>query len=133
MKLHPTSLAAVVLAGVGGAWAQNKACPLATPAGLKASLGMKVAGLKESNMGPHPFVSARLPRTRVMLRLAKTSGQGGGKESAGIAAAKSMGARVEVKTFGPITCSTMIPPASLAVHGFNTTCSVVKNGSLAAI
>jgi len=48
-----------------------------------------------------------------MLRLAKTSGQGGGKESAGIAAAKSMGARVDVKTFGPITCSTMIPPASL--------------------
>jgi len=68
-----------------------------------------------------------------MLRLAKTSGQGGGKESAGIAAAKSMGARVDVKTFGPITCSTMIPPASLAVHGFNTTCSVVKNRSLAAI
>ena len=62
MKLHPTSLAAVVLAGVGGAWAQNKACALATPAELKASLGMKVAGLKESNMGPHPFVSARLPR-----------------------------------------------------------------------
>ena len=133
MKLHPTSLAAVVLAGVGGAWAQNKACALATPAELKASLGMKVAGLKESNMGATSICVGQASTARVMLRLAKTSGQGGGKESAGIAAAKSMGARVDVKTFGPITCSTMIPPASLAVHGFNTTCSVVKNGSLAAI
>lgn len=44
-----------------------------------------------------------------------------------------MGAQVDVKTFGPITCSTMVPPASLAEHGFNTTCTVSKANAVAGI
>src|SRR5260370_29675708 len=75
------------------------------------------------------------PTASVMLRLAKRSdqGQGKGKEAAGIEMAKKMGAQVEVKTDGPITCSTMIPPKGLEQYGFNTTCSVLKNGQVAAI
>jgi hypothetical protein len=69
-----------------------------------------------------------------MLRLARGAPHpSGGKEAGGIAMAKKMGAQVDVKTFGPVTCSTMIPPKNLEEYGFNTTCSVVKNGQVAAV
>jgi hypothetical protein len=44
-----------------------------------------------------------------------------------------MGATVEVKTFGPITCSTMVPPANMNQYGYNTTCSVIKGDAVAAV
>lgn len=37
-----------------------------------------------------------------------------------------MGAQVEVKTFGPITCVAVVPPANLVEYGFGTTCTVNK-------
>ena len=43
------------------------------------------------------------------------------------------GIQVDVQTFGPITCSTMIPPENLAMYGYNTTCSVTKGTSVAAV
>ena len=46
---------------------------------------------------------------------------------------KQMGIQVDVKTFGPITCSTMVPPANLAQHGFNTTCTVSKPTAIAGV
>jgi hypothetical protein len=125
--------AALILTFAGGAWAQNKACALATPDELQTVLGAKVSGLKGSDVGEASICSGQAPTAQVMLRLAKGSGQGGGKEAAGLEVAKKMGAQVDVKTFGPVTCSTMIPPASLAQYGFNTTCSIVKRTSVAAI
>lgn len=68
----------------------------------------------------------------VVLRLAKRSGNPGA-EAAGIETLKKMGAQVQIKTDGSITCSTTIPPRSLEQYGFNTTCSVLKNGQVAAI
>jgi hypothetical protein len=44
-----------------------------------------------------------------------------------------MGGQVDVKTFGSITCSTLIPPKNLEQYGFNTTCSVVKGEQVAAV
>jgi hypothetical protein len=57
----------------------------------------------------------------------------GGTEKKGIEMAKQMGIQVDVKTFGPITCSTMVPPANLVQHGFNTTCTVSKATAVAGI
>lgn len=107
----------------------NKACGLATAAELESVLGDKVSGLHGGAL-PNTDVqmcSANTPKARVLLRIAKRSG-GSSSEAArkGIEIAKQMGAQVELKTFGPITCSTVIPPKNLEAHGFNTTCSVVK-------
>ncbi len=45
-----------------------------------------------------------------------------------------MGAQVEMKNFGPITCSALVPPANLAAQiPFNTTCTVTKGELVAGI
>ena len=73
----------------------------------------------------------------VMLRLKTGLDPGrdrfGGTEKKGIEAVKKMGIQVEVKMFGPITCSTMVPPANLAQHGFNTTCTASKPTAVAGV
>lgn len=118
-----------------GARAQNKACALATPDELQALLGAKVSGLRgtETPGGNAAMCMGQTPTASVMLRVAKRSAQGAGAGAAGIETAKKMGAQVDVKTFGAVICSTMIPPANLAQLGFNTTCSVVKKTNVAAI
>ncbi len=73
------------------------------------------------------------PAARVLLRLAAGPASDGSTEKAGIDLARQMGAEVQVKTFGPITCSTMVPPPSLAEHGFNTTCTVRKANAVAGV
>jgi hypothetical protein len=132
---------ATALAGLGmllalftNVEAQGKACSLATPEELQAALGAAVSGLKPQPApgGTADICAGRTPTASVMLRLAKRSGQGGA-EAAGIEAAKKMGAQVQVKAEGAITCSTMIPPKTLEQYGFNTTCSVLKDGQVAAI
>ncbi len=126
--------AVLILVFAKGAHAQNKACALVTPNELQALLGAKVSGLKGTDMpGGTGICMGQTPTARVTLRLAKRPEQGAGAEAAGIEIAKKMGAQVDVKTFGPVTCSTVIPPASLAEHGFNTTCSIAKKTDVAAI
>jgi hypothetical protein len=124
-----------ILVFASGARGQNKACALATSEELQALLGAKVSDLKGTDVpgGDAAICMGQTPTARVMLRLAKRSEQGGGAEAAGIEIAKKMGAQVDVKTFGAVTCSTVIPPANLAQHGFNTTCSIVKKTNVAAI
>jgi hypothetical protein len=46
---------------------------------------------------------------------------------------KQMGGRVEVKTFGPIVCSTVEPPSDKQQMGYNTTCTVNKDTAMASI
>jgi hypothetical protein len=130
-----TLAAAVLLAGAAAAQDNDKACKLATADELQTALGTKVSGLANgSALGDIYICSGQTATSRVMLRLARgTPDPSGRKEAEGIAVAKKMGAQVDVKTFGPVTCSTMIPPKNLEEHGFNTTCSVVKNGQVAAV
>jgi hypothetical protein len=126
--------AAIILSFCPRASAQNKACSLATPEELQAALGAKVSGLTgHSRPGGADICTGSLPGATVSLRLARRSPESQGKEVKGIEAVKKMGAQVEVKTDGPITCSTLIPPPNLPQMGFNTTCSVLKNGQVAAI
>jgi len=131
----PVLLLAVLDSGLAStAWAQNKACALATPEELQAALGAKVSGLKAQGLGGDAQICmGQTPAASVMLRLAKRTHSSGETEAKGIEMAKKMGAQVELKTFGPVTCSTMIPPPNLAQYGFNTTCSVLKNGQVAAV
>ena len=116
----------------------NRACGLLTAAELEAALGGKVSGLKDGG-APGPmgsdaqFCFAETPTARILLRLAKKSGRepAGGAET--IEELKKMGIQIAVKTFGPITCSTVIPPKGQEQTGFNTTCSVDKGTQLAAV
>jgi hypothetical protein len=138
MNRHITALALLVLLGSLTAQAQgNKACALASPAEIESVLGAKVAGLNSPGSGSSSaqICMGTSPKGSVMLRLAKRRSQGppGGAERKGLEIVKKMGAQVDVKTFGPITCSTMIPPKTLEAYGFNTTCTVTKGDTVAGI
>jgi hypothetical protein len=79
--------------------------------------------------------TAKSLKGTVMLRWAKNKTKPGEPSAAakGVDAARDIGATVEVKTFGPITCSTMVPPANMNQYGYNTTCSVTKRDAVAAV
>jgi hypothetical protein len=113
----------------------NKACALVTPPELETALGDKVTLEPQTATETAAICSGTTPKARVMLRVATKRGGSGsaGAAKAGVEMARKQGYQVDVKTFGPITCSAMIPPESLAAHGFNTTCSVTKDTSVAAI
>ena len=57
----------------------------------------------------------------------------GSKEKAALEIVKQMGGQVEVKTFGPIVCSTLEPPVNKQQMGYNTTCTVSKDTTMAGI
>jgi hypothetical protein len=72
-------------------------------------------------------------RFKVLIRVARRQDNTGETERQGIETLRKMGVRVEVKTDGDLTCSTMVPPASLAHLGFNTTCSILRAGRVIAV
>ncbi len=111
--------------------AADKACTLVTPAELESLVGKKVP-MNGSAVGNAHICSGHTPAVSVMLRMAQRK-PGAGNEAAGVAAAEAMGLQVDVKTFGPVTCSTMVPPKDKEMYGFNTTCSVLKGTTVAAI
>lgn len=114
--------------------AENRACALLTPAELQEALGAKVSGLRGAGgSGDAAMCMGSTPAARVMLRTATRKAGQQGKEIEGIKMFEKMGAKVDVKTFGPITCSTVIPPKSMEEHGFNTTCSVLKGTAVGAV
>jgi len=104
-----------------------------TAAELKTVLGDEVTLKPLGGTGGVAICNGTTSKASVLLRVATKRQGSGDAAKAGIEAARKMGAQVDVKTFGPITCSTMVPPESLAAHGFNTTCSITKGTSLAAI
>ena len=133
-----TAVAASVQAPVGAADG-NKACGLLTASELESVLGAKVSLSGGGGMAVEgvELCSGQTSTATVMLRLSTGLNPGrdrsGGKEMKGIEMVKKMGAQVDVKTFGPITCSTIVPPESLAQYGFNTTCAVSKATAVAGI
>jgi len=69
-----------------------------------------------------------------MIRVAQRKrNDGGALEKAGVEKLRKAGWRIEVKTEGDLTCSIVIPPASSARIGFNTTCSVLRAGKVVAV
>ena len=132
------AFAASVQAPVGAADG-NKACGLLTPSELQTVLGTTVSLSGGGGMpaGGAELCTGQTSTSTVMLRLVTGLDPGrdrsGGTEKKGVEMVKQMGIQVDVKTFGPITCSTMVPPANLAQHGFNTTCTVSKPTAVAGV
>jgi len=132
------AFAASVQAPVGAANG-NKACGLLTPSELQTVLGTTVSlsGGGGVAVGRAELCTGQTSTATVMLRLVTGLDPGrdrsGGTEKQGVEMAKQMGIQVDVKTFGPITCSTMVPPSNLAQHGFHTTCIVNKPTAVAGV
>lgn len=109
----------------------SKACKLLTAAELEPVVGGKLLAFQGSVYRTGDMCAASSTIVTVMLRL--------GKKEQADAAAKSvemlriMGAKINVKTFGPITCSTITPPKDMQQYGFKTTCSVSKAADIAAV
>lgn len=114
----------------------NKACSLLTPAEIESALGSSVV-LSPTASGKAEFCTGQAANVKVVLRLVNGLDPGrdrsGSKEKAGLEMIKKMGAQVEVKVFGPIVCSTLVPPAGKEQMGFNTTCTVSKETAVAGI
>ena len=115
--------------------ADNKACKLLTTAELEPVTG-KLAPFKSAlATADSQLCTAKSLKGTVMLRWSKSKPKPGEPSAAakGVEAARDMGATVEVKNFGPIACSTMIPPSKMNQYGYNTTCSVIKGDAVAAV
>lgn len=122
-----------------GAVEGNKACGLLTPAELESVLGAKVtlSGGGQMPGGKIEICTGQAPTATVVLRLSPGLDPGrdrsGAKVKAGLEKMKNMGFQMDVKTFGPIVCSTVEPPAGKEQMGYNTTCTVSKDTALAGI
>jgi hypothetical protein len=127
--------AVVMAAGLGPAGAgQPASCRLLQPAELESALGGKTAGLQRANLGPADACTGQVGTRTVLIRVAERRGdREGAVERQGIEVARKQGIQVDVKTEGDLTCSTMVPPASLAQMGFNTTCSIFRGGRVVAV
>jgi hypothetical protein len=134
IRVRATLVLIVLLGSLPGFAEENKACGLATPAELESVLGSKVGTLRASSLpaGDAQMCSGGTPQAQVLLRLARRKAGSEGKEAKGALIAKQMGAQVDVKTFGLVTCSTFIPPESMRA-GYNTTCTVKKGDMVAGI
>ncbi|MEW5979100.1 MAG: hypothetical protein AB1898_25170 [Acidobacteriota bacterium] len=112
----------------------SAACTLLQPAELESALGGKAARFSGHHLESADVCSGQVGTRKVVIRTAKRQRQDGGAvERKGIETARRMGAQVEIKTEGDLTCSTLIPPASLPQMGFNTTCSVFRAGKVLAV
>jgi hypothetical protein len=112
---------------------ENKACGLATAAELEGVVGGKVSGLNGNTVGDVQVCTGTSGKATVLLRVATGAGSSQEAAARGIEQLRSMGAQIDVKTFGPVTCSTVVPPKKMETYGFNTTCTVRKGDSVAGI
>jgi hypothetical protein len=124
---------AAIVTAPAHAGAANKACALLTPSELETALGDKVTMEPHDETEGVTFCSGKTPKATVMLRIATRREGTADADKRGVEKARQMGAQVDVKTFGPMTCSTVVPPENLASHGFATTCAIVKGALVAAI
>lgn len=108
-------------------------CTLLTAAEISAAIGKPVPAMKP--MGGS-ICTADASGIRVLVRVAKRTGPPD-REAKGLEMIKKMGAQVDFKKFGAATCTSIAPPPagakSAALNTFNTTCSVLKDGTVAAV
>src|SRR5262245_59022387 len=111
----------------------HKACALVTDAEIQSALGSKVT-LRAGSMGDVQTCAGETPGARVLLRFfRRTTDRSGNVEQAGIDAFRKMGAQVDVKSSGGITCMTAVPPQNMAAMGFGTTCTVTSKAPTFAV
>jgi hypothetical protein len=117
----------------GVALAQTKVCSLLTAAELEAALGGKAGALTEGTLGPAKVCNASVGKTKVTIRVAQRTSTTGDTESKGVEMMRKAGGQVEVKTEGELTCSTLVPPPSMAQVGYNTTCTILREGVVVGV
>jgi hypothetical protein len=126
------ALAVLLVPAPVGAGQSSASCNLLQPAELESALGGKPTQFSSVSQGEADICTGQVGKLKVLIRVARRQGDGTA-ERQGIDAARRMGAQVEVKTEGDLTCSTVIPPVSLAHLGFNTTCSILRAGRVVAV
>lgn len=131
---------AVATLGVPVAEAEEgKACGLLTASEIQSVIGTSVTLRSTPALpgGKGELCIGNWSDGTLMLRLATGLEPGrdrsGSIEKAGLEMMKNMGAQVDVKTFGPIVCSTLVPPSGKEQIGYNTTCTVSKDTAVAGI
>jgi hypothetical protein len=108
------------------------ACGLVTPAELQPVLGAKIA-LKPKMRGEVQTCSGQTATASVIVRLFRRTGNPDGViEPAGIAAAKKMGAQVDMSTLNGITCLMVRPPRNVQM-GYLTSCTVIRKKPMYAV
>ena len=133
--LLSTAVVLVVVAGrVGMAQAPaNRACGLVTDAEIQSALGSKVV-LQAGSLGAVQTCAGQTESARVLVRFfMRTTDPSGNAEQAGIDAIRKMGAQVDVKASGGITCMTAVPPQNMVAMGFGTTCTVTSKAPMFAV
>ena len=129
-------VSAATLSSASGLVAQtttNKACGLVAESEVQSVLSAKVP-LKNGAIGDVQTCSGETPTATMTIRLFRRMGDpAGAKEKAGIEAIKKMGAQVDVKTSGGVTCMTTVPPANMAQYGFSTSCTVTNKAPMFAV
>jgi len=114
--------------------ADNNACKLLTATELEPVVGGKLSAFKGESYSSADVCTATSDNAKVLLRWFRGKKDSSPDAAAkGLEIAKKMGATVDVKTFGPIVCSTIIPPKGQEFSGFSTTCSVSKAANVAAV
>ena len=113
---------------IAGAQAKNP-CTFLTPAEIESVLGIKVSGLTTPGEagGTQTCSGVAGKRMSVMLMYVtsnqKVADPMGYLEAESRKAANSIGAQMDVKRFGPILCTTLIPPKQ---GPYSTQCMVLK-------
>jgi hypothetical protein len=133
MKAGTLFVAGTFFLASGVAFPQTKVCSLLTAAELEAALGGKAGALSEGEMGPAKLCNASVGKTKVTIRVAPRTSATGEKEKKGIEALRKAGGQVEVKTEGELTCSTLSPPPSMMQVGYNTTCTILREGVVVGV
>jgi hypothetical protein len=117
--------------------ADNKACKLLTAAELEPVVGGKLSAFKTLSFDGVDECYASTGNVSVRLRWEKKQERASEGPSARAAkqlqTLKEMGAAVDTKNFGSITCSTIVPSKSKQKDGLNTTCLVPKGDELAGV
>lgn len=130
-------VASILWLGTGGlvsAQTSPSPCGLLTAAELEAALGGKAGALSGSSQGTSRICSGSVGKTQVMIRVAERSPEDTGeRERKGLEIARKMGAQVEVQKEGELTCSTLIPPATTPRMGYNTTCTLLREGVVVGV
>jgi len=117
----------------------NKACGLVSPPEIESILDGKVAWNGSASLpGDTIHICAgQAANARITLLLvtgvASEGDRSDSKGKARLELVRQMGEQVEIKTFGPIVCSTLEPPSGQQHIGYSTTCTVSKGTTMAGI
>ena len=110
-------------------------CTLLKPAEIQSALASAPTSLVATSVASGASLCrSRAGKLSLLIRVApRASGASGEKERKGIEIARKMGAQVEVRTEGDLTCSRMTVPPPLADLGNNLTCTVQKSGQVVGV